>query len=188
MAVPQIPKLVALQHNCARGGQVLEAVLETAVRKNADLVLIQEPRGEKEKDGTFSHPSFWFIRGQEGVPAKCWVAVNRASRCQVTELKDLTRGCANYAQALEVKPPGGASIIIVNIYDRGNNGGRPAQAVQWNNVMKHNRLIVAGDMNAHSQVWNPKARARRNATFWENFITDHSLVVWNSEEATRAGP
>jgi len=58
-------------HNCARGGQVLEAVLETAVRMEADVVLIQEPRELKEKDSTYSHPSFTFIRGEEDVPAKC---------------------------------------------------------------------------------------------------------------------
>jgi hypothetical protein len=49
---PSTRQLLALQHNCARGGQVLEAALDTAVRRGADLVLIQEPRGEKEKDGT----------------------------------------------------------------------------------------------------------------------------------------
>jgi hypothetical protein len=70
---------VVLQHNCGRGGQVVEAVLETAVRMEADLVLIQEPREEKEKDCTRSHPSFTFIRSAEAVPAKCWVAGNRAS-------------------------------------------------------------------------------------------------------------
>ena len=37
---PGTRKLLALQHNCARGGQVLEAVLETAVRMEVDLVLI----------------------------------------------------------------------------------------------------------------------------------------------------
>ena len=42
-------------------------------------------------------------------------------------------------------------------------------------------------MNAHSQMWNGRATSRRNAPFWENLITDHSLVVWNSEEATRVG-
>jgi len=40
MAGLQAPKLLALPHNCARGGQVLEAVLETTVEKGADLVLI----------------------------------------------------------------------------------------------------------------------------------------------------
>jgi len=75
----QAPKLVALQDNCASGGQILEAVLETAVQKGADLVLIQEPRGEIERNSTRSHPSFRFIRGNEGKAAKCWVAINRES-------------------------------------------------------------------------------------------------------------
>jgi hypothetical protein len=65
-----------LQHNCQTGGQVVEAVLETAVKMGADLVLIQEPRGEKEKDGTRTHPSFTFIKGAEEDPVKCWIAVN----------------------------------------------------------------------------------------------------------------
>ena len=96
---------------------MLEAALETAVKMEADLVLIQEPRGEKEKDGTRSHPSFTFIRGAEEDPAKCWVTVNQASRCRVTEIKEVTRECGNYAQAVEVTIPGGETFVIVNVYD-----------------------------------------------------------------------
>jgi len=107
---------------------VLEAVLETAVRRGADLVLIQEPRGAKEKDSTRSHPSFNFIRGEESALAKCWMAVNRASKCQVTELKTLAAGTANHVQVVEVTPPRGEAIIIANIYDRheGSENNRPA--------------------------------------------------------------
>jgi len=183
----QAPKLVVLQRNCARGGQVLEVVLEMAVQKGADLVLIQEPCREREKDGTRSHPSFRFIRGKEGEAAKCWVAINRESQCQVTELKDLTRNCANYAQALEVKPPSGASIIIVNVYDRGRqrgSGERLAQRANWEAITRYSQVIIVGDMIAHSQMWNGWATSRRNTPYWENLISDHSLVVWNSEEAT----
>jgi len=43
-----------------------------------------------------SPPSFQFIRGEDGEAAKCWVAVNRESWCQITEQKVLTRDCANY--------------------------------------------------------------------------------------------
>jgi hypothetical protein len=54
--------LKMLQHNYARSGQVMEAVLGTAVKWGVDLVLIRELRGENEKDRTCSHPSFKFIR------------------------------------------------------------------------------------------------------------------------------
>jgi len=140
MAIPrENRKLLALQHNCARGGQVLEAVLETAVRMEADLVLIQETREAKEKDSTRSHPSFAFIRGEEQVPAKCWIAVNRASRCRVTELKELARECWNHVQVVEVVPPGGEAIIVTNVYDQheGSEANRPAQRAAWTEIARH---------------------------------------------------
>jgi len=182
--------LKALQHNCVRGGQVVEAVLETAVRRGADLVLIQEPRGEREKDGTRSHPSFTFIKGEQGVAAKCWIAVNRASRCRVTELKDLVRASGNHVQVVEVVPPGGDAIIIANVYNQrvGSEAVRPAQQAAWREIARHRRVTIAGDMNAHSKMWNPRATRSRNHTFWERLIKEEDLFVWNTEEATRIGP
>jgi len=143
---------------------VLEAFLETAVRRGADLVLIQEPRGANEKDSTRSHPSFMFIRGEESVPAKCWIAVNRASRCQVTELRNLAAGTANHVQVVEVTPPWGESIIIANFYDRhaGSENNRPAQHPGWGEIARHRRVVIAGDMNAHSKLWNPRTTRPRN--------------------------
>jgi hypothetical protein len=49
-------------------------------------------------------------------------------------------------------------------------------------------VVVAGDMNAHSKIWNPRAEKRRNTTFWEDIIEQHGLVIWNSEEVIRSGP
>ena len=183
-----MPKLVALQHNCARGGQVLEAALETAVKMEADLVLIQEPRGEKEKDGTRSHSGFSFIRGAENEPAKCWIAVNRASKCRVTEIKELTRECGNYVQVVEVVIPGGETIVIANVYDQWYASERPAQKAKWGEIAQQKRVIIAGDVNAHSEMWNPRVNRRRNAAFWEKLIEEEELFVWNSDEATRSGP
>jgi len=171
------------------GGQVLEAVLETAVRKGADLVLIQEQREVREKDSTRSHPSFTFIRGEEGVPAKCWIAVNRASKCQVTELRDLTTECANHVQAVEVTMIGGEAVVIANVYDRhsGAERNRPAQRTRWGEIASHRRVVIAGDMNAHSRMWNPRVTRSRNHVFWEQMIQTNELIIWNSEEETRMG-
>jgi len=167
MAGLRVTKLVVLQHNCARGGQVLEAVLDSAVRKNADLVLIQEPREIGEKDSTRSHPSFTFIRGADGVQAKCWIAVNRASRCQVTELRNLTTECTNHVQVVEVRMPGGEVVVIANVYDRhsGSERNRPAQRARWGEIARHRKVVIAGDMNAHSKMWNPRTTRPRNNGF-----------------------
>ena len=105
----------------------MEAVLDTLVRMEADLVLIQKPRELKEKDSTFSHPSFTFIRSEEDVPAKCWIVVNWASRCRVTELKEMTRDCRNHVQVIEIMPLGRPTITIAKVYHQRRDGVRPAQ-------------------------------------------------------------
>jgi len=182
--------LKALQHNWAWGGQVMEAVLESAVKREVDLVLIQKPRTAKETDSTRSHHSFTFIKGEEGVAAKCWIAVNKASRCRVTELKDLARESKNHVQVVEVTLPGGDAIVIANTYDqqKGSEANRPVQLAAWTEIASHQRVIIAGDMNAHSKMWNPRATRSRHHTFWERLIEEEDLFVWNTEEATRMGP
>ena len=168
---------------------MLEAVLEMVVRRGANVVLIQEPEGAKEKDRTRSHPSFNFIRGEEAVPEKCWIAVNRASKCQVTELKNLASVTANHVQVVEVTPPSGEAIIIANVYDRhaGSENNRPAQRAVWGEIAQHKRVIVVGDMNAPSKMWNPRTTRPRNNAFKEQLIQEHDLVVWNLEEERRIG-
>jgi len=112
--------------------------------------------------------------------AKCWVAVSKESDCRVAELQEET--------VLEVARPGQEKVTLVNVYDQRRGTERPAQKAGWKKILARDRVIVAGDMNAHSGIWNPRAKARRNAAFWEELIEQYDLVVWNSEEATRAGP
>jgi len=138
----------------------LESALETAVKMEADLVLIQEPRKGGERDRTRAHPSFNFIRGTENEPVKCWIAVNRASKCQVTEIKELTRECSNHMQVAEVVIPGGETIVIANVYDQWFASERPVQKAKWGEIARQKRVIIAGDMNAHSDMWNPRAIRR----------------------------
>jgi hypothetical protein len=142
------------------------------------------PRKENEEDSTRSHT---FIKGAEQEPAKCWIAFNRASRCRVTELKDITKDCGNYEQVIEVTPLERPTIVIANVYDQWRGGTRPAQQANWDAISHSARVIIAGDMNAHSTVWNGRLTRRRNATFWEELIEDKALMVWNTEDATRLG-
>jgi hypothetical protein len=157
----------------------MKAVLEMVVRSGVDLVLIQEPRGESEKDGTCSHPSFTFIRGDESMAAKCWITINQVSRCWVTELKELIRECGNHTQVVEVVPPGGEAIVIANIYDQdeASEAIRPAEYAAWGEIASHRRVIIAGDMNAQSKMWNPRSTSNRNHTFCDQHIENEDLFV-----------
>jgi len=103
------------------------------------------------------------------------------------ELKELTRECGNHVQVVEVTPAGGEAIIIANVYDQhdGSEVNRPAQRAAWTEIARHVRVIIAGDMNAHSKVWNLMTTRNRNHIFWERLISEENLLVWNTEEATR---
>ena len=176
---PETRKLLAQKHNGASGGQVMEAVLESAVRMGADLVLIQEPRGEREKDSTRSHGSFMFIRGEVGEPAKCWIAVNQASRCRVTEMKDMTRNSRNHVQVIEVTPPGMPTITIASVYDQWRDRGRPAQRANWGAIARSAQVIIAGDMNAQTQITTASAyrtERGREFSFWTHCV--RAFTFW----------
>jgi len=54
-------------------------------------------------------------------------------------------------------------------------------------IAQHRRVIITGDMNTHSVVWNPRTARPRNNTFWEQLIQDNDLVIWNSEEEMKMG-
>jgi hypothetical protein len=79
-------------------------------------------------------------------------------------------------------------IMIVNVYDQRRwDETRPAQRADWGAIAKFERIIIAGDMNTRSTVWNGSVTGRKNAVFWEKLIEEEALVVWNTEEATRLG-
>jgi len=59
----------AIQHNCARSYRWTMAALETGVDRKADLVLLQEPLGDKGRIG-ISHTAYG-IRKRKTV----WTAV-----------------------------------------------------------------------------------------------------------------
>ena len=67
-------------------------------------------------------------------------------------------------------------IIIVIVYDCGRHGGSGEQLALraiWEAIARHKQVVIAGDLNAHSQMWNVRVTSRRNSPFWENLITDH---------------
>ena len=183
--------MLVLQHNCATAGGVVEAVLQTGKEMGVELVIMQEQRKIGTRDSTTSHPAYRFIKG--GEESRVCTAQSKTSERQVISRTDLAGNAADYVQVLDItdKRLPENSIRVVNVYDRNPQAAgspRPAHQANWAEIMSAPRVIVAGDMNAHSTMWNGRAIAPRNHTFWENLIVHHGLTIHNSEKATRSGP
>ena len=83
----------------------------------------------------------------------------------------------------------GRKTRVVNVYDnrvgRGCtwDGGihrtrRALEDVNWEPIIR-GRVLVAGDVNAHSPVWNPHCHKRQNASILEGFIDQFGLLINN---------
>jgi hypothetical protein len=74
----------------------VETLLEIAVERQVDIVLIQELT--TGRGSTASHDSFRWLKGEDRDVAKYWVAINKvASGVRVTERKEGTEECGgNY--------------------------------------------------------------------------------------------
>jgi len=134
-----------------------------------------------------SHPAYNLIKGGEN--SKVWMAQAKTSRKQITSRTDLTEGAEDYIQILDISGGGlqGGSIRVVNVYERTPKRGEPriAQQADWGAIMVALKVVVAGDMNAHSLMWNGRCAKRYNDQFCERLIEDHGLTIHNSEQTTR---
>ena len=86
--------------------------------------------------------------------------------------------------------PDQGMVLVANVYDRhkGGEGNRPAQKTAWGEIAKVDQVVIAGDMNAYSKMWNSRTtRPSRNNVFRERVIRDNDLLDWNMQEETRMG-
>ena len=172
---------VILQQNVRGSVEAMTSLLETAVGERADLVLVQEPPAF----AGVRHPGYDFLR------AGRVMSMRRVdSDWTVTTEDSYTREAEGDVQVLAVGRRGhrGRVVRIVNAYfqKRGRGGTyRPAERALWDDILEEETCILAGDFNAHSPVWNPWCRSRRDAGFLEALIADHGLQVLNDGMATR---
>ena len=87
---------------------------------------------------------------------------------------------------------------VINLYDNKIGRGQlwegssptPRRAIQdicWRSIIR-GRVLIVGDMNAHSPIWNPHCHQRQNAGPLEELIETYELLVNNNTDfPTRPG-
>ena len=78
---------------------------------------------------------------------------------------------------------------IVNAYFETEREGhhRPAERAQWDLLLEENNgpIMLAGDFNVHSSVWNPQCQERRRARFLDDLIDTFQLKILNDDSQSR---
>ena len=80
-------------------------------------------------------------------------------------------------------------IRVVNAYDNQvgrdciGDGGisrtkKALEDINWGPVIR-GQVLITGNMNAHSPVWNPHCYQRQNASVLEDIIDHYGLLVYN---------
>ena len=81
---------------------------------------------------------------------------------------------------------------VVNLYDNKVGRGqvwqrsspivrRAIQDISWRYIMR-GRVLIIGDMNAHSPIWNPHCQQNINAGPIEELIESYELIVNNNTD------
>ena len=131
---------VFLQQNVQGTAEALTALMKTAVKEKADLVLVQEPP-------TFEgnrHPGFEFLRAGRVLSAR-----RVDSDWTITTEDSYTREAEGDVQVLVMGRRGhrGRVVRVVNAYfqKRGRGGTyRPAERAQWDDILGDGDCVLAG--------------------------------------------
>jgi hypothetical protein len=105
----------------------------------------------------------------------------------VDERTDLSRGENEDVIATDVRRRGERQTRIVNVYDQKNthSGQRPARKLNWQRVIWQGGNVLAGDINTHSELWDPRCQVRRDTACWEDVIDENGLEIGNIGRPTK---
>jgi len=99
------------------------------------------------------------------------------------EQTDFSKNAVSDVNVVDIERRGDKMTRIVNTYDQrdGEISWRPARRLDWQRIIRQGGggTVLAGDVNAHSQHWDPRCTGRRDCTYWEEIIDEHGLVIAN---------
>jgi hypothetical protein len=174
-----------VQANTNRGIQATESLLEYAVQKRVDILLIQEPWIFRDKETGYkdcrsiNHPSFTALlppHDDETRP-RTLVYTSRLLQLQINPVRLDDPDC----QTLEVRDSKGARIQVVNLYnEKDRQGVWTVDRCLYNLPLLPNSLLV-GDFNTRHQSWDPTSsnNGLREDTLY-SWIEDNCLLLRNA--------
>src|SRR5437588_12992422 len=156
-------KIRVIQHNCNRNIYAMHSCLETA-KKSADIVIIQEPWMGGSEDGqnfhSISHPSFHQLLSATTHRPRTLTYVSNTNPYLKASLQPNICNDEDI-QVIQISTPNIEPIFLFNIYNESPPHDRTLPYTVERVLKKltlPERMILAGDFNAHHLWWNSKAR------------------------------
>ena len=187
--------MLIVQQNCGKGYECTIAALEAGLGLEAAIVCIQEPfLGNR----SISHSGFnlyWPSGTDNRKNMRVLTAVRKdiLNSIIIDNRTDLVSH--PYCSVLDIKElhPVSRKVLrktrVVNLYDNKIGRGqvwkgssptirRAIEDMSWRQIIR-GRVLIVGDVNAHSAMWNPHCRQNINAGPLELLIERYELIVNN---------
>jgi hypothetical protein len=142
---------------------------------------LQDP--PRERQGFEIRHTAYEIRKRKRV----WMAVRKGSSLAKDEQTDLSRGANDDVMVTNVKRRGEKMARIINVYDQRDvqTAKRRARKLNWPRAIRQGGgTIIAGNMNAPSQRWDPRRKEQHAVTFWEEIIDEYGQEIGNDDRPT----
>ena len=196
--------MLVVQQNCGKGYECTISALEAALGLEASVVCIQEPFLGNRSLVHAGFNLYWPTGTDNRRDMRVLIAVKKdiLHKIVIDNRTDLISH--PYYLCLDIKEfdlQSGKNLRktrIVNLYDNKVGEGQPwkgscarvrraMEDIDWRRVIR-GRVLIVGDMNAHSPSWNPHCRQRQNAGPMEELIETYDLLVNNNTDfPTRPG-
>jgi ribonuclease HI len=182
-----------VQQNCQKGYEHTIAALESALEIGAGVVCIQEPFIGKKVLIHSAFNLYWPSGCRKDLRVMTAVRRDILNRVVVESRSDIVNHpyCLTLdIQELSTRNGSGRRTRVVNVYDnivgRGRTWEGPTERVRraiedmnWG-VLMRGRVLVVGDMNAHSPRWNPASmQGHPSAKVLEELVDKYQLIINN---------
>ena len=157
-----------------------------------DVAMVQETK-LKASDRTPSFPGFSVVRQDRAGSSVRGGGLLTLVRSDVPyRVLPTARSEGSALESLSIVVPagGGDKITLVNVYcppGRVGQGQVEARAVGFepSSLPSHRGVLIAGDLNAHSPLWDPFQPSDVSGGELEQWLVDHGMMCLNDGSATR---
>lgn len=156
---------------------------EKGIESGADLIVLQEAYEGSGCVYQMSHPGYILIREE-----RTMLAVGVDTSIQMDDLGE-SRGKGD-VQVFEVTDKIGVEVTVLNVYnqtcqsDNERTSTRPAKGPRRDELLSAKNVVICGDFNTHSPMWNEKCSQRRDSSFLEGLVEQHNLQIINNGQTT----